>query len=158
VNVLFLFVQRKWEGGWRENAANINDRRNSKDIEKCRSFILKCSFYPLLLSSLATLIHSHHHASALKCAFCPLESYAAQQNAISVCLTRRTTAVPWLRRLVAGLSLRRPGLAPGSIHVGFVVDKVAVGQVFLPVLRFSPVDIIPPSLSKLISYGECVIC
>jgi hypothetical protein len=42
--------------------------------------------------------------------------------------------------------------------VGFVVDKVALGQVFLRVLRFSPVDIIPPSLSKLMSSGECVIC
>jgi hypothetical protein len=45
----------------------------------------------------------------------------------------------------------------GSIHVGFVVDKVALGQVFLRVLRVSPANIIPPSLSKLIS-GECVIC
>jgi hypothetical protein len=36
-------------------------------------------------------------------------------------------AVPWLRSLVAGLSLLRPR----SIHVGFVVDKVTLGQVFL---------------------------
>jgi hypothetical protein len=43
--------------------------------------------------------------------------------------------VPWLRSLVAGLSPRRPGLAPGSTHVGFVVEKVALGQVFLIVLR-----------------------
>jgi hypothetical protein len=67
-------------------------------------------------------------------------------------------AVAWLRSLVAGFSPRRPGFAPGSIHVGFVVDKVTLGQVFLRVLRFSPVNIIPPSLSKLISSGECVIC
>jgi hypothetical protein len=40
-------------------------------------------------------------------------------------------AVPWLRSLAAGLSPRRPGFAPGSIHVGFVVDKMALGQVFL---------------------------
>jgi hypothetical protein len=66
-------------------------------------------------------------------------------------------AVPWLRSLVAGLSPRRSGFAPGSINVGFVVDKVALGQVFLRVLRFSPVNIIPSSLSKLISSGECVI-
>jgi hypothetical protein len=39
----------------------------------------------------------------------------------------RHRAVPWLRSLVAGLSPPRPG----SIHVGFVVDKVALGQVFL---------------------------
>jgi hypothetical protein len=52
--------------------------------------------------------------------------------------TRRLTinalirAVPWLRRLVAGLPLRRPGF----VHVGFVVDKVALGQVFLRVVGF----------------------
>jgi hypothetical protein len=40
-------------------------------------------------------------------------------------------AVPWLRSLVSGLSPRRPGFAPGSIHAGFVVDKVTLGQVFL---------------------------
>jgi hypothetical protein len=51
-------------------------------------------------------------------------------------------AVPWLRRLVAGLSLRRPVL----IHVGFLVDKVALGQVFPRVLRFSSVKFIPPVL------------
>jgi hypothetical protein len=47
------------------------------------------------------------------------------------------TSIIWLRPLVAGLSPRRPGL----IHVRFVVDKVALGQVFLRVLRFSPVNI-----------------
>jgi acyl-CoA thioesterase len=56
---------------------------------------------------------------------------------------------------VAGLSPWRPGFVPRSIHVGFVVDKVALGQVFLRVLRFSCQYIIPPSLSKLISSGEC---
>jgi hypothetical protein len=55
-------------------------------------------------------------------------------------------AVPWLRRLAAGLSPRRPGFDPRSVHVGFVVDKVVLGQVFLRVLRFSPVSFIPPVL------------
>jgi hypothetical protein len=31
-----------------------------------------------------------------------------------------------------------------SDHVGFVADNVALGQVFLRVLLFSPVSIIPP--------------
>jgi hypothetical protein len=53
---------------------------------------------------------------------------------------------------------RRSEFASRSIHVGFVVDKVALGQVFLLLLRFPPVSIIPPSLSKLIPSGECVIC
>jgi hypothetical protein len=64
-------------------------------------------------------------------------------------------AVPKLRWLVAGVSLRRAGFAPGSIHLGFVVDKVALGQVLLRILRFSPVNIIPPSLSN--SYHLSVI-
>jgi hypothetical protein len=59
-------------------------------------------------------------------------------------------SVPRLRSLVAGLSPRRSGFAPGSIHVGFVVDKVALGQVFLRVLRF-PLSIYH---SRLISSGE----
>jgi hypothetical protein len=54
-------------------------------------------------------------------------------------------AVPWLS-LVAGLSPRRPVFDPGSVHVGIVVDKVALGQVFLRVLRFSPVSFITPVL------------
>jgi hypothetical protein len=44
---------------------------------------------------------------------------------------------------------RRPLTAPAQVRawvnpVGFVVDKVALGQVFLQVLQFSPVSIIPP--------------
>jgi hypothetical protein len=35
-----------------------------------------------------------------------------------------------LRRLAAGLSLRNHGFAPGSIHMGFVVDEVALRKVF----------------------------
>jgi hypothetical protein len=55
-------------------------------------------------------------------------------------------AVPWLRRLVGGLSPRRPKFDPRSVHVGFAVDKVALGQVFPRVLRFSPVNFIPSVL------------
>jgi hypothetical protein len=55
-------------------------------------------------------------------------------------------AVPWLRRLVASVSPRKPGFDPGPVHVGFVVVKVALGQVFPRVLQFSPVSFIPPVL------------
>jgi hypothetical protein len=47
---------------------------------------------------------------------------------------------------------------PRSVHVGFVVDKVALGQVFLWVLRFFPVNIIPPWLHTHISSGRWTIC
>jgi hypothetical protein len=35
-------------------------------------------------------------------------------------------AVSWLRQLVACLSPRRPGFAPESLYVGFVVDKMSL--------------------------------
>jgi hypothetical protein len=35
-------------------------------------------------------------------------------------------AVPWVRRLVSGLSLQMPGFNPRSVLVRFVVDKVAL--------------------------------
>jgi hypothetical protein len=51
-------------------------------------------------------------------------------NATSWPLCPRGRAVPWLRRLAASLSPRRPRFDPGSVHVGFVMGKVALGQVF----------------------------
>jgi hypothetical protein len=38
-------------------------------------------------------------------------------------------AVPWLRRLAAGLSPRGIKIAPGSVHVGYVMGQIALGQV-----------------------------
>jgi hypothetical protein len=64
-------------------------------------------------------------------------------------VTLEAGTVLWLRRLVAGLSPRRLGFDPGSVHVGFVVDKVVLGQVFPRVLRFSPVNFIPSVLHYL---------
>ena len=46
--------------------------------------------------------------------------------------------MPWLRRLVAGPSSWRPEFNPSSVHVIFVMDKVAMRQVFLRVLHCSP--------------------
>jgi hypothetical protein len=62
-------------------------------------------------------------------------------------------AVPWLRRLVASLSPRRPGF----VNVGFVVEKVALGQVFPRVIRFSPVNFIPPVLHYLEKWKKKLI-
>jgi hypothetical protein len=67
-------------------------------------------------------------------------------HAMNVTGKTQAEAVPWLRRLAAGLPPGRPGFDPGPVHVGFVVDKVALGQVFPRVLRFSPVNFIPPVL------------
>jgi hypothetical protein len=46
-------------------------------------------------------------------------------------LKLKSGAVPWLRQLATGLPPHRPRFDPGSVHVGFVVEKVALGQVFL---------------------------
>jgi hypothetical protein len=46
-----------------------------------------------------------------------------------VCVLRR-------RRSVSGLPPRWPGFEPMSNHVGFVVDKVALGQVFSEYFSF----------------------
>ena len=46
-------------------------------------------------------------------------------------------AVIYLRWLVTGLAHRRPGFDRRPVCVGFVVDKVALGRVFLRVLLFS---------------------
>jgi hypothetical protein len=37
-------------------------------------------------------------------------------------------SVPWLRRLDTSLSSRKFGLNPRPVHVGFVVDKVAMEE------------------------------
>ena len=49
-------------------------------------------------------------------------------------------------RLTAGLSPRGLGIDPGLVHVRFVVDREALGQVFLRVLLFAHVLIIRPVL------------
>jgi hypothetical protein len=39
--------------------------------------------------------------------------------------------VEWLTYLLAGLSPQRPGFDPVLLHVGFMVDRVALQQFFL---------------------------
>jgi hypothetical protein len=46
----------------------------------------------------------------------------------------RLGTVPWLRRLVAGVSPRRPGCNPRPVHVEFVVDKVALSVLLFPLI------------------------
>jgi hypothetical protein len=42
-----------------------------------------------------------------------------------------------LKHLASCLSMPRPGLEPGSVHVGFVMGRVTMGQVSLRVFGFS---------------------
>ena len=52
-----------------------------------------------------------------------------------MCLPR-DNKLPLISRLVAKLSAWWPGFYFKAVHVRFVVDKVAMGQVSLPALRF----------------------
>ena len=52
----------------------------------------------------------------------------------------------WLRRLVSSLTHRRMGFDNRSVCLRFVVQKVSLSKVSLPVLLSSPVSIIPPTL------------
>jgi hypothetical protein len=49
----------------------------------------------------------------------------------------------WLRWLVAGLLLWRSGFFPRPVHMRFVVDKVALGQVSVYMIKFCPIIIQP---------------
>jgi hypothetical protein len=62
-------------------------------------------------------------------------------------------AVPWLRHLVTSHLPWKTRFAPKPFHVVFAVDKVALGQVLLQVLWFSPVNIIPLGRHTHISPG-----
>jgi hypothetical protein len=65
------------------------------------------------------------------------------------------TLIP-LRRLATDFPPRWPRFDPRSGHVGFIVDKVSLGQVFLLVLRFPLPILIPltaPDLSSSITWG-----
>jgi hypothetical protein len=66
------------------------------------------------------------------CVYCPVRTESL--NTIQI------------NRLVAGLSLWRPGLHPRSVHVRSIVDIVAQGQVFIRIFRFSPAILFPPLL------------
>jgi hypothetical protein len=44
--------------------------------------------------------------------------------------------MPWLRQLVTGLSLRRSKFAPGSVHVGFLVNREAFDRFFTEFFLF----------------------
>jgi hypothetical protein len=50
--------------------------------------------------------------------------------------------VPYLRRIVAGFTPWKPRFDSSSIHVRFVVERVAVRKDFLRVIPFYPVSII----------------
>jgi hypothetical protein len=67
--------------------------------------------------------------------------------------------VLWFTRLFACLFPRRPWFCPSPIHVGFVVVRLAPGQVSVQVFPFSSVGIIPPMLRthSFIYHRRCIM-
>jgi len=61
----------------------------------------------------------------------------------------------WLGPSVASLSARRPQFYPRIVHVRSMVDKVALGQVFLPVIRFSFLSFISPMIHTHLHLHGC---
>jgi len=61
--------------------------------------------------------------------------------------------------LGGNISRRRNKFVPRLVHVRFVVDKMKLGKVPLPVLQFSPVSIIPPLLHthSFIYHPRCIM-
>jgi hypothetical protein len=55
-------------------------------------------------------------------------------------------------RLVAGLSPWKPGLDPGPVHVGFVVERMTLEQGYPRVLRVSAVSMVPVMPHSHISF------
>jgi hypothetical protein len=58
-------------------------------------------------------------------------------------------ALQYLRRLVSDFPPQLPGFDLRSGHVGFVIDKVALGQVFFEYLGFS-CRLIPPTVPLIV--------
>ena len=59
----------------------------------------------------------------------------------------------WPRYLVSGLSLQKPSFNVRPFHVGFVVDKVALGQAYLQVRQFLPVSNI-----SVVRHAHSLVC
>jgi len=54
------------------------------------------------------------------------------------------SAVQWLKWLIASLWVRRPWFDPRAVHVGFMVDKLARGQVSVQLVWLYAFSIFPP--------------
>ena len=73
-------------------------------------------------------------SSEIQCRFSGTSLYICQLARHHLNLKQLTNcAVPWLGRLVAGISSWKPGFSPGSAQTELVLEQMALGQVFLAV-------------------------
>jgi hypothetical protein len=105
-----------------------------KNVKKALRYHHAQEYCPVTTFNQQTYLHKSrygHHATKPTRLLGTLHAVPWAKNSLWVRPWVCRVLVPWLWRLVPGLSPRSSGFTPGSIHVGFVVDKVALGQVFL---------------------------
>ena len=69
---------------------------------------------------------------------------------MSLFWSARRWVMPWLRWLIANLSLCRPGFHSRPVHMVLVEDTLAQRQVSLQVLQLSPASNIPQMYNAFI--------
>ena len=121
-----LFIAKFYtDQNYSSNKSRTNFKPGNRGVTQCQSLIHNGA------SGLRSVFGA---ASKLLC-ICNLYEFQPSKN------------VPWLRRLIAGLSTLRPEFDSGPMQVIFV-NHVAMGQIFIQLLWFSPVTIIPPMLHR----------
>jgi hypothetical protein len=91
---------------------------------------------PLKPSRYVMFVYKVYSESALLCLVWLLEQGSFPSRSLSILSVSFIGATLGRRRLVIGFSPRRLEVSSRSVHVRFVVDKVAVGQCPVRVLRF----------------------
>jgi hypothetical protein len=91
---------------------------------------------------LSTIEISYHHVRKFQTFLYKLKVNSTPRAIDGFCL--QVSLCLYVRWLVAGFSPRRPGFAPRSVHVGFLMDSMAQRQVFS--CQFSLVNVIPTLL------------
>jgi len=72
-------------------------------------------------------------------------NHAVYKGTLGLCI-KLSMVMPWLRDLIAALSQLRHGFKSRRLHFVYVANKMALGQVFLLILRVFPVITITPAL------------
>jgi hypothetical protein len=55
-------------------------------------------------------------------------------------------AMPWLRQLVTGLSLQRPGFDNSPVYVRFIVERILLDKSLSKYYQVSHITVVPPLL------------
>jgi hypothetical protein len=99
-------------------------KNNRYIIEGCREIFTSCISVPKVSSAFLRL----DRAVRMPTILCSHEIIETSETLFKT--------VPYLRRLVAGFPPQRPEFDPWSSHVGFVVSKVSLEQVFSEYFSF----------------------